>query len=63
MKEKILKLLLETEPLIRKEAEREKKTDCELKLFTEMYGFDVASRLASKCLPSVGLEIPIILQI
>jgi len=36
MKEQILKLLLEAEPLIKKEAEKEKKTDAEPKLFTEM---------------------------
>jgi hypothetical protein len=36
MKERILKLFLEAEPLIRKEAEREKRTDAEPKLFTEM---------------------------
>ena len=36
MKERILKLLLEAEPLIRKEAEKEKKIDAEPRLFAEM---------------------------
>lgn len=36
MKKQILELLEKAEPLIRKEAEREKKTDSEPKLFTEM---------------------------
>ena len=36
MKENILKLLLEAEPLIKKEAEREKKAHSEPKLFAEM---------------------------
>ena len=36
MKTTILKLLLEAEPLIRKEAEKEKRINAEPKLFAEM---------------------------
>lgn len=36
MKKQILELLGKAEPLIRKEAEKERKVDIEPKLFTEM---------------------------